>query len=201
MTHWIHTFTGRQVTPTAMTPDMVCIEDVAHALSLTNRFTGHTKQAYSVAQHSVLVSLICKPEHALWGLLHDAAEAYMADVSRPVKKAVREVSPVLDLIESGIMVAVCRKFGLPLTMPDNVNRCDEDMLAHESHAFFSHHGHLYPKWQHYAPNWWECREDELCRQRNIIDSVNGLGTSSTPAEIERWFLKRFGELTNHRKET
>jgi uncharacterized protein len=195
-THWIATFTGRQVFPTAMTPDQVCVEDIAHALSLINRFTGHTRVAYSVAQHSVLVSLICRPENALWGLLHDAAEAYMADVSRPVKQAIREITPALDLIESGIMAAVCHRFGLPLTEPEDVGRCDNDMLAHEAEMFFGHQP-LYEKWQHHRDKWWTGREEEFKRQKRILQvrTVVTMLYPVTAEQAEERFLARFRELT------
>lgn len=82
----IVTYTGRVVEPLNPDPAEIDILDIAHALSNQCRFTGHTLGFYSVAQHSVLVSQHCAPEDALWGLLHDASEAYLADIARPVKK-------------------------------------------------------------------------------------------------------------------
>ena len=74
-------------------PDDVNIVDIAHSLAMQCRFTGHTKVFYSVAQHSVLVSKLlerrgCDHATVLWGLMHDAAEAYLVgDVATPVKKS------------------------------------------------------------------------------------------------------------------
>lgn len=82
---WIQTFTGKKVFPFAMTPDQVCIEDIAHALALKCRFTGHCKRFYSIAEHSVRVSWLVRPEVQLAALLHDAAEAYLPDFARPLK--------------------------------------------------------------------------------------------------------------------
>src|SRR5579885_2784587 len=82
---WIQTYCGVAFYPLDPRPEEILIEDIAHALSMLCRFTGHVKRFYSVAQHCVYVSHRCDPKDALWGLLHDAAEAYLNDISRPVK--------------------------------------------------------------------------------------------------------------------
>lgn len=89
MHDWIQTYTGRQFYPTNPDPNQICIEDIAHALSNICRFSGHCKAFYSVAEHSyVLSSYITDPKLALAGLLHDAAEAYMGDITTPVKRSI-----------------------------------------------------------------------------------------------------------------
>ena len=106
--NWIQTFqtfTGRLVDVVNPTPEMVDIEDIAHALSMTCRFSGHCRDFYSVAEHSVLVEQMGtwlmerdlrddsqhsrrdEVQHSLCLLLHDAAEAYVGDVITPVKRA------------------------------------------------------------------------------------------------------------------
>lgn len=82
---WIQTFTGNQFWPLDPRPEDFELTDIAHALSLICRFGGHTIVHYSVAQHSLLVSRLVPARFALEGLLHDAAEAYLADVPRPIK--------------------------------------------------------------------------------------------------------------------
>src|ERR1700683_336889 len=82
---WIVTFSGRRFYVLDPRPSDVRIEDIAHSLSLQCRFNGHVKNFYSVAQHSVLVSERCDPADALYGLLHDASEAYIGDMSAPLK--------------------------------------------------------------------------------------------------------------------
>lgn len=85
---WIQTYTGRAVYPMDMRPEDICIEDIAHALSMQCRYSGHCLRFYSVAEHSVLIARHLRQISdavALEGLLHDATEAYLADVPRPVK--------------------------------------------------------------------------------------------------------------------
>lgn len=85
----IRTFTGKEVNPLDLRPDDICLEDIAHALSLCNRFAGHTKKPISVAQHSVYVSRLLEDDGimpSLQGLLHDASEAYLGDMTKWLKQ-------------------------------------------------------------------------------------------------------------------
>src|ERR1700674_199080 len=82
---YMHTFWHHKFRVGWPLEEDVCIEDIAHSLSLLCRFTGHVKQFYSVGEHSVRVSYLCPPEYQLWGLLHDAGECYAGDVNRPLK--------------------------------------------------------------------------------------------------------------------
>lgn len=82
---YIQTASGAHVNPLAMTAGDLWIDDIAHSLAMTCRFRGHTSEFYSVAQHSVLVSRLVEPSLTLAALLHDAAEAYLGDMSRPLK--------------------------------------------------------------------------------------------------------------------
>lgn len=81
-------FSGRYVDLTQAEPAEVDIIDIAWALGHTNRFTGHAG-SYTVADHSVLVSHLVPIEHAPRALLHDAAEAYLGDLSWPLKQVLR----------------------------------------------------------------------------------------------------------------
>lgn len=91
---WIQTYTGRQFWPLDPRTDEIFIEDIAHSLSLQCRYAGHCLRFYSVAEHSVHIARHVAPELALWGLLHDAAEAYLVDVPRPVKHELAEYAAI-----------------------------------------------------------------------------------------------------------
>jgi len=103
--NYIRTYTGRKFWPLNPQPEDIDIDDIAHALSLVARFTGHTYCFYSVAEHSLYVSTLAvrlamtavrdwpasmrvpyAREIALWGLMHDASEAYLCDMPSPIKR-------------------------------------------------------------------------------------------------------------------
>jgi len=124
---WIQTATGRRFDLVNPHPSMVFFDDIAAALSKICRFTGHVKAFYSVAQHSVLVSRLV-PEHLrLQALLHDAAEAYVGDVSWPLK----QLLPEYKRIEHKVWTVVADRFGLPHTLDPLVKRADTIALLME----------------------------------------------------------------------
>lgn len=124
---WMQTFTGEQFWPVDPLPEEICIEDIAHSLSLQCRFGGHCLRFYSVAEHSVLVSRALPEPFKLWGLMHDAAEAYVLDVVRPLKPYL----PGYREIEARVMNAICRRFGLSPVMPPEVKLADNRILLAE----------------------------------------------------------------------
>lgn len=123
----IQTASGRYANLIAPLPHHIDIGDIAHALSNICRFGGHTREFYSVAQHSVLVSRIVPPEHALTALLHDAPEAYVGDVTLPLKRLL----PDYRTIEASIWLVIASNFGLPVDLPSCVKRADLVLLATE----------------------------------------------------------------------
>lgn len=126
----IVTHTGLVFDILETTPDMICIEDIAHALSQGNRFTGHTKFPYPVSQHSRLGSYLVPPKYALRFLLHDGSEAYLGDMNRPLKHftpAGREY----QLVEERVQNLIYRKFGLLGFDVDIIHEIDNQMLYAE----------------------------------------------------------------------
>lgn len=128
--HSIVTSSGRRVEPLALKPADVSILDIAHHLSHMCRFTGATRDLYTVAQHSVLVSLHCDPADALWGLMHDAAEAYLWDAARPVKQ--HRLFGFFRFAESECMAAICTRFGLSRYQPQSVSIADARLCETEA---------------------------------------------------------------------
>lgn len=128
---WIGTYTGKMFYPFAPRVEDVDIEDIAHSLAHQCRFNGHCTRFYSVAEHSVHCSEVLPAEYALWGLMHDAAETYIGDVVRPLKKSAMFGEDAFSDIEDGILYAIAMRFGLPQPVPQEVDWADLRMLATE----------------------------------------------------------------------
>lgn len=132
---FIETYTGVRFRVLSPAPADVRILDIAHALSNVCRFNGHTRVPYSVGEHSVRVSNLIESwggskQVQLWGLLHDASEAYVGDQSSPFKRTAamqgyREV-------EKNLMAVICERFKLPAEQPAIVRKADLVMLATEA---------------------------------------------------------------------
>lgn len=124
---WIQTNGGRRFSLDHVKPELIDIEDIAHALSQLCRFNGHTREHYSVAQHCALVSQNVPPEHALVGLLHDAHEAYVGDMTSPMKVLVPGFQAVEDRVHGEVLGA----YGLSLPLPADVLIADLRMVLTE----------------------------------------------------------------------
>ena len=184
----ITTFTGKTLDFENPDPESICIEDIAHALSMVCRFSGQCREFYSVAQHSVLVSLglhliVQKENNEMWwlwkqqeiklrqiALLHDAAEAYMGDMNRPLKR----IMPQYSRIEDRVFRAIASKFKLLFSeVPGIVKDMDQLIFANE--------------WASFMPPGPSDADREPDKEIGII-------TAMGPKEAEVVFLGRFKEL-------
>lgn len=124
---WIPTVTGKQFNLLEPRADQVCLFDIGLALARIPRFGGHTRQPYSVAQHSVHVSRLVPQPLALAGLLHDASEAYVQDLVRPLK----QLLPGYKAIEARIQAAIGERFGIETFDLPEIKLADERAVATE----------------------------------------------------------------------
>lgn len=124
---WMQTATGRQFWPLDPLASEVYIEDIATALSKLCRYGGHCRKFYSVAEHCVLMANAAPPSFALAALMHDASEAYLSDVIRPIKRHL----PQYGEIEAALERVIAARFSLPWPMPAEVKALDERIIVDE----------------------------------------------------------------------
>lgn len=158
--------------------DDIHIEDIAHHLSNKCRFGGAVKSFYSVAQHSVYVSGLAK-EHPLAGLLHDAAEAYIPDIVRPLQRYVNG----LRKIEANLHRAIAEKFGTKFPYPEDVDWADGAILVDEARELIANGG----------KGWYFLHPEGT----GIIKDI----PTWTPRFAEMMFLNRFRALSGESKTT
>jgi uncharacterized protein len=141
----IFTYSGRFIRPLDPNPNDIFIEDIAHALANQCRWTGHVSRFLSVAEHSVHVSQLVPKELQLTALLHDASEAYLADLARPIKKAPGLGEIYLE-IEAKLSAVIAIRFGItddPLSHAE-VKLADERVLWSEAKALLPRLGQEMP---------------------------------------------------------
>jgi len=172
---YIETFSGKKFYFLDPNPEDIDIIDIAHSLSMQCRFTGHAKDFYSIAEHSLIVAELCPPEYKLWGLLHDASEAYLTDVASPVKPHLINYK----LMERVIMEPISKHFGLSLDVPKEVHKADMEALRIEAYWLMKSKGETWL----------------INKGLEPMDSVPPL-KGYNPEEAKEAFLKEFNRLTN-----
>jgi len=134
--HWVNTYTGKHFHYLDPQPEEIDIIDIAHSLSLTCRYGGHCKQFYSVGDHSIRVAEIVPDELKLRALLHDAAEAYLTDLPRPIKYDIPEFRIRENVIQRNIEAKFGIKTSRPPLIPDPdkklIKQADNVLLATEA---------------------------------------------------------------------
>ena len=168
---WLQTQSGVAYWPLSPRAEDVRISDIAHALSHLCRFGGHCSRFYSVAEHSVLVSRVVPPSCAMQALLHDATEAYMVDVPRPLKKFLSNY----EEIEDRNWRVIAEHFGVPYEMHPSVKYADNTVLLAEKAAL------LGP-----SPRPWDWAKD----LKPAPVYVHGFA----PTDAREIFLERYAEL-------
>lgn len=170
-TQWMETHAGKQLF-LPVTEEMLDIEDIAHALSLQCRYAGHTLVFYSVAEHCCLVSDYIwrqtkDKKHALGALLHDASEAYLVDIPKPIKPYLTNYKE----LEAQIEEVLAAKWGVEYPWTNLTKEADVRILLDERAQLFEWSGHD-----------WELPVTEPLGVR--IDKLS-------PQEAKAQFLERF----------
>ena len=173
---YITTISGKHFDPIEPEEELIDIQDIAHSLSLVCRGNGHVKHFYSVAQHCICCAKEAQARGygdfvALACLLHDASEAYLSDVTRPVKKDLTYYLEVEDKLQN----LIWRHFlGRDITAEENTQifSVDDDMMSMEFHL-----------------NMAETINEDYKRLVRTIDC-----TYEDPAAVEKEFLELFYSL-------
>ncbi len=168
------TVTGRYFDFLNPTESNFNIQDISHALSNMCRFAGHVREFYSVGQHSVIVSQIVPKNLAMWGLLHDASEAFMCDIAKPLKNLLPDYQKIEKRVES----AIFQKFNLGKKMPVEVKKevkyADMVLLATEKRDVMMN------------DDYWEVLDG--------FEALDKILIPVPPKEARIMFLERYNEL-------
>lgn len=171
--NFIATYSGAHFNLDTLDVGNIPLEDIAHALAMNCRYNGHIKTFYSVAEHCVAVSYLVPEEDALWGLMHDATEAFVPDIPRPFKPYIGGFQEV----ENRIMESIVDECGLhPTKEPESVQYIDRHIVREEALLLFVN------------PPEWVDKYHPLPKARKYI---NG----ESPARAKQMWLERFKELT------
>lgn len=176
----IRTFKGVYLNVWEPDPEKILIEDIAHALSYQCRFGGHMESFYSVAQHSYSCAMMFEDKKTkLQALMHDASEAYLLDIPRPIKN---HLSNYKD-IENTLMIAIAKKFGFEWPMSDIVKEVDELMLQFEWNNLILKNTGI------------QSQDTAICQKIYGIKLTIPYVPVWSHKEAEHWFLTMFNSLT------
>lgn len=151
------------------------VKDIAHGLANACRFAGQCKEFYSVAQHSIYVSRLVPECDAFVGLMHDCAEAFLGDVTRPLKKMLADYREIEKRVEASLFA----KLGISLPMPASVKEADLIMLKTEQIKLMPGH------------------DDEWGAITDVKPSKVIIVSPLSPEESYFAFMERYRELTRH----
>lgn len=186
---WIQTYSGKKYFPLRPESTDVLLADIAHSLSMQCRFNGHCRVFFSVAQHSVLVSEQIEQymrdrgfpaseirDVAHWGLMHDASEAYLTDIPRPLKQG-SIIGWLYRMAEKRNMEAICQRFLMTPQQPPLVEWADRRLLMTEKRDLMGK-----------QPCEWEETGEPMPEKINPV----------LPHQAEAMFLHRFRELDSRK---
>lgn len=170
-TDYVSTFSGNRFYPLRPHIDQVAIEDIAHGLAYQCRFNGQTKTFYSIAQHSLIVASLVPPPLRLAALLHDAAEAYLGDMVKPLKVLL----PEFAALEDKVTAIIAATYGIDFSDYAPIKRADLVALATEKRDLMPH-------------------STERWAYLDGIAPLPGIIVAMDPGEAKQCFLQRYHEL-------
>lgn len=177
--YYIRTFTGKKFYWERIETNPIDIRDIAHSLAMNCRWTGHVKEFYSVAQHSVYASLEAPPGLEMAALLHDASEAYVHDTPSPLKWYLQDHNfTAFSDLERRIDQAICNKFGVTYPRPQIIKEIDLRLLATENRD-------LMPGGE---------------ERMHMVQPYDWKIRALEPAQAEQMFLRRYQRLWSQQNE-
>ena len=171
-TDYVSTFCGNRFYPLVPHIDQVDIEDIAHGLAYQCRFNGQTREFYSVAQHSLAVAELVAPHQRMAALLHDAAEAYLGDMVKPLKVLL----PAFAVLEERVTDIIARAFEIDFSDYAPIKRADLIALATEKRDLMPH-----------SAERWAYLDDIVALPELIVPM--------SPGEAKTRFLETFARLS------
>jgi hypothetical protein len=135
-TAWIQTHSGKAFDLFSPRPEQVDVTDIAHSLGMQCRYNGHCNRFYSVAEHSVIMAHMVPGELEIHALLHDAAEAYVSDIVRPLKQH----WPAFAVMERQVLAVIYEHLGVAEPTVEQraaIERADLRMLRTERDQLLS----------------------------------------------------------------
>ena len=172
---WISTRSGLRFYFTGTHENYIDLRDIAASLSKLCRFTGHSTRFYSVAEHSYRASFLCPPAFAFETLLHDASEAYLGDMSTPLKV----LCPDYRELETDVARCIARRFRLPFPHSPEVKAADSRILATEVRLLFDK---VDPGWEPWLTG------------HKPVDGMTRSGIGWNPQKAEHTFYERAKSL-------
>lgn len=142
MDNQIRLFSGVLMNPFDAKLEDINIKDIAHALSRIPRFGGHSLHFYSVAQHCLRCAALAPAGKELEYLLHDATEAYLLDIPKPVKNQIPQYKEAEDRLDA----IISKKFNLNLNQTDKLELKNTDTSVLNEEFYYlneTRNSHLY----------------------------------------------------------
>jgi len=165
----INTYSGKVIDLLNPRVDDIALEDIARGVAYKSHYIGQTPFYFSIAEHSMLVSMLTGD---IEGLMHDGSEAYLSDIAKPLKAFLPEYKKT----EKRLMEVIFERFDLDFSKLESDKWADIEILGSEFEIFFGDTGIKNP--------FTEDKEKLILRDPSIF-------TGYSPDEAYNEFIKRY----------